>query len=121
MSTINFEMLDRAIAKIEQDPESWDQAVYHSLCGTAHCIAGHVQILELQDLGVSEFIYQSLEQNYNRPTFTKINGEIASAAAQRILRITDYQTAKLFYAENTLGDIKRIRDRWFLESSKTEK
>ncbi len=32
------------VGRIYQRPETWDQTVYHSACGTAHCVAGHAQV-----------------------------------------------------------------------------
>lgn len=31
------------VGRIYQRPETWNQDVYHSDCGTAHCVAGHAQ------------------------------------------------------------------------------
>ena len=35
------------------DPKSWDQTVWHSPCGTTHCIAGHGQIAAGYPMGNS--------------------------------------------------------------------
>lgn len=40
----NKKRLDEVIQHIKAHPETWDQGVYHSPCGTAHCLAGHAQI-----------------------------------------------------------------------------
>ena len=36
--------LAEQVNRILANPKSWDQAVWHSPCGTTHCIAGHGQI-----------------------------------------------------------------------------
>ena len=38
-------LLKTAINRILADPASWDQASWHSACGTRHCLAGWCQIL----------------------------------------------------------------------------
>jgi len=32
------------VTQIECNPESWCQEIYHSSCGTAHCIAGWAEV-----------------------------------------------------------------------------
>ena len=39
---MNIERHNAIIAKIEANPQCWDQTTWH--CGTAHCYAGHAQI-----------------------------------------------------------------------------
>ncbi len=40
---MNIENYKAVLAKIEADPETWDQRMWH--CFTAHCFGGHSQIL----------------------------------------------------------------------------
>jgi hypothetical protein len=42
---MNRELHERVIAQIKAHPETWDQSVWHSSCGTKHCYAGWAQIL----------------------------------------------------------------------------
>ena len=41
--TFNQERHDAIMAKIDANPSCWDQTSWH--CGTAHCYAGHAQIM----------------------------------------------------------------------------
>ena len=38
-------LLKTAVNQILRHPDTWDQATWHSECGTKHCIAGWCQIL----------------------------------------------------------------------------
>lgn len=40
---MNKQNYQAVLDKIEADPQSWNQEVWH--CGTTHCFAGHAQIL----------------------------------------------------------------------------
>lgn len=40
---MNIPRFAAIVARIEANPKCWDQAVWHSDCGTAHCLFGHAQ------------------------------------------------------------------------------
>jgi hypothetical protein len=39
------ELLRQVVNHIIEHPEEWSQGVWHSSCGTYHCVAGHAEIL----------------------------------------------------------------------------
>ena len=42
---MNRENFKRVLDTIKANPDSWNQKVWHTDCGTAHCFAGHAQLL----------------------------------------------------------------------------
>ena len=48
----NQDNINRVLSIIEAHPETWDQETWHNACGTAHCFAGHGQILSGRPVGV---------------------------------------------------------------------
>ena len=41
----NQDNINRVLSIIEAHPETWEQETWHTACGTAHCFAGHGQLL----------------------------------------------------------------------------
>lgn len=52
---MNQERYQKIIDQIREHPESWNQKVYHSGCGTKHCIAGWAHLHK--NSGVYELPY----------------------------------------------------------------
>lgn len=74
------------VGRIYQNPSCWDQDVYHSWCGTRHCIAGHAQI----DSG-----------NVPNVTFTYVD-------AKAYLDLSLEQANFLCYSEFTIDELIQI-------------
>lgn len=86
----------RGIATGELDH---NQSEYH--CGTAHCIAGWVEVIKAKELGYSYTWFKEVEQ----PCFTKGDEELYEISplmettwqfAQRVLGLTPQEAAILF-------------------------
>jgi len=41
---MNLKRFKAILTQIKDHPETWNQTEYHTMCGTAHCIAGWAQI-----------------------------------------------------------------------------
>ncbi len=114
MNTEQLGRLDEAIADIEINPEWWDQEVWFRRtrgCGTVACLAGNVAMRS----GWWPAGWVKSEYDTNVETtcaVAKTNGELRQVAvvAQDLLGLTDEQAASLFHLNNTLRDLKRIRD-----------
>jgi hypothetical protein len=52
-------LLQTAVNQILAHPETWNQAEYHSECGTMHCIAGWCQILGGRPANIASTLYDS--------------------------------------------------------------
>jgi len=68
-SGVNKELIRQVINHIIDDPDTWNQTVWHSECGTSHCFAGWVDVIENgitsnQDTGVPNRAIKSLGIGY---------------------------------------------------------
>lgn len=127
----NIELLDQVIAKIEAEPETWDQDTWgradvfdettETACGTAYCVAGHVSIMtgakpmwrkkvesywdnEAQEFKYREYWYFNDVQAPDG-RFRSVEGY---ASDQLEL---DYGDAnRLFHHANSFDDIKEMRN-----------
>lgn len=82
MPTFNLDLHNQIIAKIEAEPENWNQAKWH--CGTAHCYGGWAQIL----------------------SGMPINTEFARRDARMALGLSVYEADALFDSVNDLQFLK---------------
>lgn len=98
----NIELLDRVIAHIKANPESWDQMKYANWCGTAFCVAGHAALMA-------------------NPTFRVRDGDLIDPAnvekwhswhyaGAQALGLDPDQAEVLFSALNSLERIEAMRD-----------
>jgi hypothetical protein len=76
-------LLKAAVNQILAHPETWEQTLWHSSCGTKHCIAGWCQILS------------------GKPAVPDLAKEEARAA----LGISPFEADYLFHGYRTLGEI----------------
>jgi hypothetical protein len=91
---MNKERFQEIINKIESNPMSWDQERWH--CETAHCFAGHAQILS------------------NKP----INNGNARKDARVWLDLSKAEANYLFYYKRTLQNFKDFLNDDFLKLKK---
>jgi hypothetical protein len=98
------ELSEMALARIANDPKSWDQGAWH--CGTSHCYAGHVDII----LGVPNGYLE--EENEDEDGYSLEIGlfhnvqDALGLDFKQYLRITD--------ANNSLSDLHRYHKEFFL-------
>lgn len=83
---MNIPRLSDIVSRIEANPEVWDQRVWHSRCGTAHCVAGHAQI----DSGEPE------------------NPKKAYEDGLEWLELTEDEAEWLFNDSRTIADFRRV-------------
>lgn len=84
---MNRENFKRVLDTIRANPESWNQWDWHSECGTAHCFAGHAEILS--GVRSDEFFYKT--------TF-----EIA----KKWLGLTEREASYIFRSNRTMEDFE---------------
>jgi hypothetical protein len=108
---MNLERLNKIIEQITLHPETWKQKVWHTDCGTAHCIAGWAEVF-------------SLGLNLGLTTDTKYNSNVTAKSIVNIaieyLEIDDVFsksqqvliTYPLFSGNNSLNDIIWFRDNY---------
>jgi hypothetical protein len=110
-------LLDAVIADIKADPRAWEQKAYR--CETGMCIAG---LTAEKAGGAWAFPATSSYAHYLLPE----PGEVADAAllervsdtwvvaapgrAARLLGLKGAEASDLFHVENTLRDIRGVRD-----------
>ena len=97
---INWPLFERTVAAIEAHPEHWNQEHWH--CGTTHCFAGWVHILDLQDrrkLESGRFDFAAT--NRQMSTF---HGECSSRVAVEQLGLNKHQAHWLFKCARTIED-----------------
>lgn len=117
----NIELLDKIIAKIEEQPESWDQEFYarkkdDSPCGTAYCVAGWAAVLSGRTFNWQEPIipreWSTLEDKVYFSDYPEhlTDGAHVAWYAQNMLVLSDEDADALFDCANTLDEIKEMRD-----------
>ena len=100
---MNYENLALAVAAIEANPECYDQTVWHSPCGTMHCLAGFCQML-------ADGLNPAVDRS---PVRTTIG---ACRAATEWLGLTEEEGDYLFGVDRVLADFKFAFGRKFSES-----
>lgn len=122
---MNLDKLDQAIAYIEAHPEEWQQEFWaeKTACGTALCLAGTLAALDgwkptrwwavKADSGEIQRTYSAIKNRKVRDiedVAHDILGLERSPAAEPFSD-DERMAHRLFRSSNTLGDIKRYRDR----------
>lgn len=102
----NIELLDKALKIIEEHPEHWNQSHWH--CGTSHCLAGHIYLI------IHELPYDcgSINNDEDCPLDDYDDDVLENTYwdAKKALNISTKDADMLFDGENTLDDLKRMRD-----------
>ena len=80
------DLLVAVVNHILQHPETWNQGVYHSRCGTRHCVAGWAQIMGGRDA----------------------NKDTAHEDAEGLLGLSQGQAAYLFSIFRSLREIRKF-------------
>lgn len=100
----NLELAKRVLAQIEADPATWNQEhwAYKTECGTSYCFAGWALKLAYQE---PQFLFWGYD---DEATYVRLpKGETTiSSAADAVLGISQAQGELLFWAENTLDDLR---------------
>ena len=128
---INKTLLKTTLQLIKDNPQYWDQQVWH--CSTTHCFAGFVE-LQLMDLPIYQDIddllilyykddfsytfdtlYPSLDTQAFLSKYPFINSfysrfELTKHIASFALGLDSIQSELLFNCDNTLDDLHRIVD-----------
>ena len=104
---VNIELLDKALAYIDEHPEEWDQSTWD--CGTAACIAGHMARLSGESLYIP-----SLRRAISLRTILIPSGESPRLDAMRqaiTLRVTGLSDSHPMFDEgNTRATLQVWRD-----------
>lgn len=100
---VNIDLLNRIIDHIEQHPETWDQRAWaqKTECGTAFCVAGHAVNFAYPDL-VAQAVGIGNLYLPDHESWRKLGVE----ALELDFIVADI----LFSSDNTLDEIKAIRD-----------
>jgi hypothetical protein len=101
-TAVNIELLDKALARIDANPDTWRQASWH--CGTAACLAGHVALAA----GYQWASDDAIEVFVTSPDGA-ITDEVASVA-EDLLGLDSKSAFELFWCANTREDLQRMRD-----------
>lgn len=99
--------LRRVLAKIDAEPETWDQTAYalkHD-CGTCYCIAGHVVVDEGHKISFGDF-----GNTCSTAWFTD-DGVRVFDIASKLLGLTEEEAVLMFDAHNDRDDIQRYAER----------
>ena len=111
-AVFDLERLNRALAYIEAHPERHMQSAWlvKLTCGTGGCIAGWVTMEEYPAGTPEGFLVEGhLGETYSRLNVGDRTVEVPDEAAS-LLGVTAAQSDVLFYGNNTLGDLKAMRD-----------
>jgi hypothetical protein len=134
---VNIERLDAALARLDANPEVWDQSQWR--CGTGKCLAGHgadaagavwvtdplgvlqVKLPEAGRSAVARWLSVATESVYD-PTFVGVDDYVdlpelreagiihVSSWTREWLGLTKTQALVVFAADNTREDLQRLRD-----------
>jgi hypothetical protein len=104
-SKINVALLKKTLARIEAEPEHWNQSWWR--CGTSYCFGGWAAVLagakfRRPDENMSIELIPKYAWEKNRPYV------VMHDRAQYILGLTNYEASELFFSGNSLADLKRI-------------
>jgi hypothetical protein len=99
----NIEKLEAVLGQIKAHPEQHNQREWaeRNECGTSYCLAGWAVVLEGHEIlwdEVAEGVYCALDENGNIDSIKRLAG--------RILDLSPYQRAQIFYRYNTVDDIE---------------
>lgn len=113
MTTPDIELLDQALAWAEHSENQagvprWDQSTYlrKTECGTACCIAGWVALHE----GAQPILDSDGDPDSLMVTDSDGHRQDIPVLARKALGLTYEQAGFLFWGDNTLEDLKRMRD-----------
>jgi len=111
----NVKLLRAVMAKIESDPDHWDQTWWSSTidhskaatpCNTAYCFAGWA--VKIDGCRWVKGWTGLLHARKDDPPDYVVNGAVdVSDRAQRILGLTGTQSTDLFAAHNTMDKLRR--------------
>jgi hypothetical protein len=111
-----LDLLDAAIDHIEKHPETWDQTTWR--CRTGMCLAGHIAILAGGRWAAATGCHLVREPGEPADPYLSLESVRVSCRAERLIgaRILDgdeddEDDRDLFDANNTLDDIKAMRDK----------
>ncbi|GAA2092512.1 hypothetical protein [Actinomadura alba] len=115
--TPNVPLLKATFAHVLKNMTAWNQAHWSNECGTAHCFAGWAIVLHgtpflpLPKDRVSQlFVVPPPNEPLDGMVAPLVLGKRVVAApvyAQHILRLTNRQADDLFFALNTIDDLRR--------------
>jgi hypothetical protein len=103
----NKELLLKTLQTIKDNPQHWNQAVWH--CDTSHCFAGFAQLLDLKlplDYVDEDEDVDPDGDPYDSGLYFK--GTDTGEYAQEALGLRDYEAKDLFASSNTLADLEEI-------------
>ena len=107
---MNLERHRQVIAHILAHPESWNQAVWHSDCGTEHCYAGLAQMFSMTqewrplDSSLDSKGWRWLWNGSSKTTQRSIDHVIRDA--REWLDLTDEEAEYLFDAHRNLQELE---------------
>ncbi|MGP4093024.1 hypothetical protein [Nonomuraea sp. KM90] len=113
--TINAQLLKQTLAHIEANPSEWDQKQYR--CGTGLCFAGWaVQLAggrwysDNADAALGEALIAEPGEarSFAPESDSSVRLVHAEFRAEQVLGLSDDQAGRLFYAGNTLPDLRLI-------------
>lgn len=91
----NHELFVQVLAQIEREPQRWNQSLYVTSCGTAHCFAGWA--CQLNGKSIDHYGFVGLGDSRT----------LADDAADKSLNIDGWE-AGLYCGDNSLDDLYRI-------------
>lgn len=118
MTTPNLPLLRQVREQIEKHPETWDQSLWFSECGTAACVAGWAAALtggRRADFGekhLSSSLLVAVPDDHEYDVVV-VKGQrlvFVDDRAQRLLGIDDKTGDELFNGNATMADVRRIMD-----------
>ena len=108
MTPLNDELIDEVLARIEEDPDAWDQAEVFGvrqsdidICGTTACFAVHallesVWTVELRSEGThGPYVIVRNPQDQTDHHY--------ETEAAKLLGFTNYEANRVFYATQNVG------------------
>lgn len=112
--TVNVALLDQVMAHIEANPHDWEQGDYR--CSTGMCFAGWAVELSGgtwvtdRDSRWRDQVFAEPDDEYSYASTLDGKTEVTDAdyRAQRVLGIGGDEAGDLFYAGNTMDEIRRI-------------
>lgn len=107
---VNLTLLRDALDRIEAEPQHWNQHAWaaRTTCGTTYCLAGWTCVLAGHHIDWDNAIYADDAEDAPMEAITLTNGWLISAAAQRLLGLTDAEADRLFDGHNTLPELHRM-------------
>jgi hypothetical protein len=102
----NVDLLERTLAHIEANPDTWDQSMWskQTECGTAYCFAGHAVALTYPDAQL-HFYSDTVTIYPGTPLAEDVQ---ISETASELLGLDGYESEVLFDANNALDRLRRL-------------